>query len=115
MVCATSMATWPPRVCWKSGSTKRSGAPGFCSRQAEGASLSRANSRGVIEHDQPTAGNLAENQREDAVRPVTCALEPPSADDERRVGAKHVHAKIGEPEGAHLRASCIFRAVVCER
>src|ERR1700691_6185082 len=112
---ATSMATWPRRVCWRSGSTKRSGAPGFCSRLAGGASPSRANSRGVIEHDHPTTGNLAEYQRKDAVRPVASALELPSADDKRRVGGKHVHAKIRKPEGAHLCAGCIFRAVACER
>src|ERR1700720_1399099 len=115
MRCATNMATWPRRAFSRSGSTKRSGAPGFCSKQVGEGSPSRANSRGVIEHDHPTAGNLAKNQREDAVRPIACALEPPSADDKRRIGGKHVHAKIGETEGAHLRASCIFRAVVCER
>jgi Ferritin-like domain len=32
MRCAMSAATWPPRACWKTGSTKPKAEPGFCSR-----------------------------------------------------------------------------------
>src|SRR4029453_3115180 len=46
--CATSTATWLPRVCSKYGSTRPSAAPGSCSRRAGPVKRPRARGRGML-------------------------------------------------------------------